>query len=128
MRAWIPFQTEKVPGHLFSDMRIELADLSLSSGTDLNAVSQDSVSQFPHEFPERDGPFLFHLFQGGVGVFEVQTVHFLKGQALQEPEILNRDNGGQVFPPARHNRSFLPVGGTVYDFGKLFPSFRNIQA
>jgi len=49
-----------------------------------NAAGQESVSQFPHEVAKRNGPLLFRLFQGGAGVFEVDSVHFLTGRALQE--------------------------------------------
>ena len=63
-------------------MRIELADALSAAGVTSNAVGQISIPQFPHEIPERNGPFLFRLFQGGPGVFEVATVHFLLGQAL----------------------------------------------
>ena len=73
-------------------------------------------------------PFSFRLFQGGAGVFEVDSVHFLLGQALQEAEVFYRDDGGQVLPTAGDNGPLLPVGGAVYDFGKLFPRFRDIEA
>ena len=62
MRARIRFQAETVPVHLLSDVRIELAQLPLSGGSDFNAVGQDSVSQFPHEVPKRNRPLLFSLF------------------------------------------------------------------
>ena len=109
-------------------MRIELAEVPLSGGRDFYAVGQASVPQFPHEVSERDGPLLFRLFQGCPGVFEVYAVHFLPPQALQEAEVFYRDDSGQVLSTARDNGPLLPVGGSVYDFGKFFPRFRDIEA
>jgi hypothetical protein len=113
MRTWILFQTKKVPVHLLADVRIELAEVPLSGGSDFDAVGQDSVSQFPHEVPEWNGPLLFRLLQGGAGVFDVQAVHFLPGQAFQETEVIHGDDGGQVLPTAGDNRALVSVGGAV---------------
>ena len=85
MRTGILFQAENVPVHLLSDVRIEIAEVPLSGGSDFNAVGQNSIPQFPYEVPERNGTLLCRLFQSGAGVFEVQAVHLLLGQALQEP-------------------------------------------
>jgi len=123
MGTRILFEAKNVPVHLPSDVRIELAEIPFGGGSDFNAVRQDSVSQFPHEVTQRDGPLLLGLFQGGAGVFEVDSVHFFLGQALQETEVFHRDNGGQVFPAAGDNGPLLPVGGSVHDLGKLFPRF-----
>jgi hypothetical protein len=128
MRARIFFQTENVPVHLLADVRIKLAKVPLSGRSDFDAIRQDSVSQVPHEVSERNGPFLFRLFQGGACIFEVDSVHFLPGQALQEAEVIDGDDGGQVLPTAGDNGPLLPVGGAVYDVGKLFPRFRDIEA
>ena len=113
---------------LLSDVRIELAEVPLSGGSDFNAVGPDSVSEFPHEVAKRNGPLLLGLFQSGAGVFEVDSVHFLPGQALQEAEVIHRNDSGHVFPTAGDNGPLLPVGGAVYNFGKLFPRFRDIKA
>jgi len=59
--------------------RVQLAEAPLSDGRDFNAAGQDSVSEFPHEVTKRNGPLLLGLFQGGAGVFEVDSVHFLPG-------------------------------------------------
>jgi len=128
MRARIFFQTENVPVHVLADVRIELAEVPLSGGSDFDAIRQDSVSQVPHEVSERNGPFLFRLFQGGACIFEVDSVHFLPGQALQKAEVIYGNNGGQVLPTAGDDGPFLPIGGAVYDVGKLFPRFRNVEA
>jgi hypothetical protein len=85
MRTGILFQAENVPVHLLSDVRIEIAEVPLSGGSDFNAVGQNSIPQFPYEVPERNGTLFCRLFQSGAGVFEVQAVHLLLGQALQEP-------------------------------------------
>jgi hypothetical protein len=82
MRTRILFQAEKVQAHVLADVRIKLAEISLSGGRDFNAVGQVSVPQFPHEIAERNGPLLFRLFQGGPGVFDVDSVYFFLGQAL----------------------------------------------
>ena len=110
MRTRILFEAENAPGHLLSSVRIELAEVPLSGGSDCNAVGQNSVSEFPHEVAKGNGPLLFRLFQGGAGVFEIDSVHFFLGQALQETEVFYRDDGGQVFPPAGGNHPFLSVG------------------
>ena len=127
MRPGILFQAENVPVHLPSDVRVEFAEVPLSGGSDFNAVGQDSVPQFPHEVPERNGPLLFRLFQSGAGIFEVLAVHLLLGQAFQKAEVIHGDDGSQVLPTAGDDSPLLPVGGTVYDFGKLFPRFRDIE-
>jgi hypothetical protein len=126
MRTRILFQTENVPVHLPADVRVELAEVSLGGGSDFDAVGQDSIPQFPHEVPERNSPLLFRLLQGGAGVLEVQAVHFLPGQALQEAEVIHGDDGGQVLPTAGDDGALVSVGGAVYDFGKLLPRFRDI--
>jgi len=128
MRTRILFEAENVPGHLLSNVRIELAEVPLSGGSDCNAVGQNSVSEFPHEVAKGNGPLLFRLFQGGTGVFDVDSVHFLPSQALQEAEVIHRNDGGQVFPTAGDNGPLLSIGGTVYDLGKLFPRFRDTKA
>jgi hypothetical protein len=127
MRTWIVLQAENVPGHLLSDMRIELAEVPLSGGSDFNAVGQVLVSKFPHQVPERNGPLLFGFLQGGPGVFDVYAVHFFPGQALQEAEVFYRNHSGQILPTAGDNGPLLPVGGAIYDFGKFLPRFRNIE-
>jgi len=48
MRAWILFEAENVPVHFLADRRIEPTDFPFRGGSDLHAVSQDSVPQFPH--------------------------------------------------------------------------------
>jgi len=128
MRTRVLFQSEKVPVRLLSDVRIEFAEVPLGGGSDFNAEGQDSVSQFPHEVTERNGPLLFRLFHGGAGVLQVDSVHFLPGQALEEAEVIYWNDGGQVLPTAGDNRPLLPVGGAVHDIGKLFPRFRDIKA
>src|SRR5208283_585745 len=128
MRTRTLFQAENVPVDLLSDVRIELAKIPLGSGSDLNAVGQNSVSKFPHEVTKRNGPLLFGLLQGGTGVFEVDSVHFLTGQAFQEAEVIHGNDGGQVLPAAGDNGPLLAVGGAVYDFRKLLPRFRDIEA
>jgi len=94
MRTRVLFQAENVPVHLLSDVGIELAEVPLGGGGDFNAVGQDSVSQFPYEVAEGNGPLFFRLFQSSAGVFEVQAVHFLTGQTLQEAEIVYGNDGG----------------------------------
>lgn len=74
MRTWILLQAENVPSHLLTDMRIEFAEVSLSGGSNFNAVGQVSVPQFTHEVTERNCPLLFRLFQGGAGIFDVSSV------------------------------------------------------
>ena len=128
MRTRTLFEAENVPVDLLSDVGIELAKVPFSGGSDFNAVGQESVSKFPHEVAKRNGSLLFRLFQGGAGVFEIDSVHFLPGQALQEVEVIHRNHGGQVFPATAHNGPLLPVGGAVYDFGKLLPHFRDAKA
>ncbi len=128
MRTWILFQAEQVPVDLLSDVRIQLAEIPLGSGSDLNTVGQNSVSEFPNEVTERNGPLLFRLFESGARVFEVQAVPFFACQTFQEAEVVYGNDGGQVLPAAGDNSPLLPVGGAVYDFRKLFPRFRNIEA
>jgi hypothetical protein len=128
MRTRILFEAENVPDDLLADVRIKLAEVPLGGGSDFNAVGQESVSEFPHEVAKRHGPLLFRLFQGGPGLFDVDSVHFLPGQALQEAEVIHRNDGGQVLPAAGDDGPLLPVGGTVYDFGKLLPRFRDVEA
>lgn len=74
---------------MLADVRINLAEVPFRGGSDFNAVRQDSVPQFPHKVTKRNGPLLCRLFQSGVGFFEVQAVHFLPGQALQEAEVIH---------------------------------------
>jgi hypothetical protein len=126
MRTWILFQAEKVQIHLLTDVSIKLAKIPLSCGRDLNAVGQALVSQYSHEFPERNGPFFLGLFQSGAGVCDVLAVHLLLRQALQKAEIVDGNDGGQVFPTAGDDGALLPVGGAIYDVGKLFPRFRDV--
>ncbi len=128
MRTWILFQAEKVQVHLLADVSIELANVPLSGGRDFNAVGQALVPQYSHEFTERNGPLFFGFRQSGAGVFEVQAVHFLLGQALQKAEIVDGNDSGQVFPTAGDDGPLLPMGGAVYDFGKLFLRLRDIEA
>ena len=128
MGTGILLQAENVPVHLLTDMRIELAEVPLSGGSDFNAVGQLSVSQFPHKIAKRNGPLLFGLFQSGPGVFEVYAVYFFLGQAFQKTEVFYGDDGGQVLPTAGDNGPLLPVGGAIYDFGKFLPRFRDIEA
>ena len=45
-----------------------------------------------------EGDVFSRFSQGGAGVFQVQAVHFLASQALQQTEVFNRDHGGHVFP------------------------------
>jgi len=85
MRTRILFEAENVLDDLPSDVWIKLAEVPLS---------QDSVSEFPHEVAKRHGPLLMGLFQSGTGVFEVDSVHLLPGPALQEAEVIHRDDGG----------------------------------
>jgi len=80
------------------DVRIKLAEVPLGAGRASTRVGQDSVSEFPHEVAKRNGPLLFGLFQGGTGVFEVDSVHFLPGPGAQEAEVIHRNDGGQIFP------------------------------
>jgi hypothetical protein len=127
-RPWILFQAENVAVHLFANVRIQLTDFPLSGGSDFNAIDQGSVPQFPHEVPEREGALFFRLFQSGPGVFQIDSVQFLLGQALQEMEVFYRDDGGQILPTAGDNSPFLSIGGSVYNFGKFLPRFRNIEA
>ena len=47
---------------MLSDVRIELAEVPLSGGSDFNAVGQDSVSQLPDEVTERNAALLFRFF------------------------------------------------------------------
>jgi hypothetical protein len=119
MRTRILFEAENVLDYLPSDVRIKLAEVLLG---------QDSVSEFPHEVAKRHGPLLLGIFQGGTSVFKVDSVHFLPGQALQQAEVIHRNDGGQVLPAAGDNGPLLPVSGAVYEFGKLFPRFRDIKA
>ena len=128
VRTWILFEAENVPVHFPPHVRIELADLPFGGRSNLNAVGQDSVPQHPHKVTERGGPLFFGFRQSGVSVFQVDSVHFLLGQTLQQTEIFYRDDGGQVLPAAGDNRPLLCVGGAVYDVGELFPRFRDIQA
>src|ERR1017187_7666431 len=128
MRTWILFQAEKVQVHLLADVSIELANVPLSGGRDFNAVGQALVPQYSHEFTERNGPLFFGFRQSGAGVFEVQAVHFLLGQALQKAEIVDGNDSGQVFPTAEDDGPLLPMGGAVYDFGKLLLRLRDIEA
>jgi hypothetical protein len=113
MRTRILFQAENVPDDLLSDVRIELAGVPLGGGSEFSAVGQESVSEFPHEVAKRNGPLLVGLFQGGAGVFEVDSVHLLTGQTLQEAEVIHRNDRGQILPAAGDNGPFLPIGGTV---------------
>jgi hypothetical protein len=128
MRARIFFEPEKVPAHMLSDVSIELAKVPLSGRTDFDAIGQDSVSEFSHEVTKRNTALLLRLFQGGASVFEIQAVHFFLREALQETEVVHGNDGGQVLPAAGDYRSLFSICGTVYDFGKLFPSFRDIEA
>ena len=128
MRAWILFEAENVPVHWPADVRIELAEIPFGGGSDFNLVGQDSVPQYPHKVTEWDGPLFCRFRQRRVRVFDVDSVHFLLGQALQQTEVFYRDDGGQVLPAAGDNRPLLSVGGTVYDVRELFPRFRDIKS
>ena len=55
--------------------RPDISKVPLSGGSDFHAVGQVSVSKFPHEVAKRNGSLLFRLFQGGAGVFEIDSVH-----------------------------------------------------
>lgn len=46
----------------------------------------------------------------------------------KEAEIINWNDSGQILPTAGDNGPLLPIGGTVYDFGKFVPRFRDIEA
>ena len=59
-----------------------------------------------------------------MGVFQVDPVHFLLGQTLQQTEIFYRDDGGQVLPAAGDNRPLLCIGGAVNDVAIALPSGR----
>jgi hypothetical protein len=87
-------------------VRIKLAEVPLSGEVDFNAVGQDSVSEFLHQVAKRNGPLLFGLFQGGAGVFEVHSVHFFPGQALQEVEVIHGNDCGQVFATVLSRNAF----------------------
>src|ERR1039458_3625326 len=127
MRTWVLFQAEKVQVDLLADVSIELAKVPLSGGRDFNAVGQALVPQISHEVTERKRA-LVRVRQSGAGVFEVQAVHFLLGQALQKVEIVDGNDSGQFFPTAGDDGPLLPMGGAVYDFGKLFLRLRDIEA
>jgi hypothetical protein len=58
MRTRILFQAENVPDDLLSDVRVQLAQVPLSGGSDFSAVDQESASEFPHEVVKRQGPLL----------------------------------------------------------------------
>ena len=128
MGARILFEAENVPVHLTPHVRIELADLPFGGRSNFNEVGQDSVPQYPHKVTERDGPLFFGFRQSCVSVFQVDSVHFLLGQTLQQTEIFYRDDGGQVLPAAGDNRPLLCIGGAVNDVGEFFPCFRDIQS
>ena len=128
MRAWILFEAENVPVHLPPHVRIELADLPFGGRSNFNEVGQDLVPQYPHKVTERDSPLFFGFRQSCVSVFQIDSVHFLLGQTLQQTEIFHRDDGGQILPAAGDNRALLCVGRAVYDVGEFFPRFRDIQS
>ena len=58
-------------------------------------------SQALPSFLKRNFLFLFRFLESGAGIFDIDSVHFLPGQALQEAQVIHRDDGGQVFPTAR---------------------------
>ena len=106
---------------MFSDMGIELTHIPFGGGREFHSAGQGLVSEFAHQVPERD--ILAGFGEGGSGTFDVETVHFLASQALQQVEILNRDDGGEVLPTAGNNRALFAVGRAVHEFGELFPRF-----
>ena len=122
------FKAENVPADLLSDLRVQLAEVPFSGGSDLNSVGQESVSEFPHEVAKWNGSLLFRLFQGSAGVFEVDSAHFLPGQAFEEVEVIHGNDRCHILPATGDNGPLLPVGGTVYDFRKLFPRFGDTEA
>lgn len=128
MRPRVFFETQKIAVHLFTDVRVEFAEVSLRGGSDLNPVRQDSVSQFSYQVAERNRAFLFRFLQGGAGVCYVGSVYFFLGKALQEMKVFHRDQSGHVFSPAGHYCSLFTVGRTVHDIRKFFARFRNVQA
>ena len=63
MGPWVLFETQKIPVYLFSDVGIELAELSLRGGSELNPVRQRLVPQLPHQFAEGNRALLFRFLQ-----------------------------------------------------------------
>ena len=102
-------------------MGIELPNIPFGGGREFHAVGQGLVSEFAHQIPERN--VLSGFDEGGTGAFDVEAVHFLTSQTLQQAEILDRDDSGQVFPTARYDHALFAIGRAVHEFGKLFPRF-----
>ena len=98
MRPWIFFETQNIPVHLFSDVRIEFAEVSLRGGSDLNPVRQRLISQLSHQVAEGSRAFLFRFLQGGAGICYVGSVHVLLRQALQKMKVFHRDQRGHILP------------------------------
>jgi len=63
-----------------------------------------------------------------VGLFKVDSVHFLPSQAIQTPKFSYRDDRCYVLATAGDDRALLPVGSTLHNLGKLFARFRDTQA
>ena len=73
------------------------------------------------------------VFQGDMleGMSFYRDGHFdvvILSQTLQQAQVIHRNDGRQVLPATGDNGPLFSVGGAVYDFGKLFPRFRDIEA
>jgi len=65
------FKSKYVSTYLLSNVWVEFTKVPFGGGRQVNAISQDSVSQLLHEITEWSGSFPFRLFERGSGVVDI---------------------------------------------------------
>jgi hypothetical protein len=117
----IGLQPEDVAGNVFSDVGIELAYIPFGGGREFHAVGQGISLRVLASSP--GARCFLRVRRGRRGRLRCPGDPFLACQTLQQAEILNRDDGCQVFPTAGNDGALFPVGRAVHEIGKLFPRF-----
>jgi hypothetical protein len=128
-RPRIVFEAQDIAFDVLADMRIEAAEVAFGSGSEVDAVSQaGSVSEFAHEVAEGLGAFAFGFLQGAAGVFDILAVYFLFGEAFEEAQVFDGDDGGEVFAAPGDDDAFVGVGRAVNEFGELVARLGDVYA
>jgi len=109
-------------------VRVEFSKVSDGGRCEFDSVGQGSGSWLSHELMQRDSALFLCLSQGRACVLDVDSIHFLAGQAFQQAKIFNRNDSGQVLPSTGYNGPLFPEGRPVNQIGELVTCFGNIDA
>jgi len=67
----VVFKSKDVSTYALSNVWVEFAKVPFGGRRQVNAIGQDSVSQFLHEITEGSRSFPFRLFERGSGVVDI---------------------------------------------------------